>query len=508
MKGEISSVAQELEVRNVSKSFGATKALIDVSFKLRKGTIHSLVGRNGAGKSTVVNVIAGVLKQDSGQVVYEGQDISELTLKERQKLGIRLVTQHASIVPDLDVAENISIGLWPRNKRGLVEWKQMHQRAREVMEEFGLHVDSHKLVRELTPVDQRKVNIIRALFGGGKLIILDEPTTSLSAEDRDNLFHFVRKQAENGITFILISHYLEEILRVSDEITVVRDGEVFPGTMTDSGSQDELARLIAGEDVELTMRNPDKVDSKEVVLECENVSAEYLNPTSVKVYKGEIVGFVGFPGSGAREICTMVYGLNKKRGGLVKMHGNPVEIRNSGDALQHKICYLPNDRHAFGIVSIMPVKENIGLSSLKGKLRGAFGLLDIQKEKSIAEQSILDLKIKALSADVAANSLSGGNQQKVVLAKVLICEPDLLILDEPTIGIDIKSREEIMKLIKNLTALGLSVIYVTNDFDELLRIADRVVVFNRGEIVGNLPNKDLTPEDIIKIRDQKVGQAI
>jgi ABC-type sugar transport system ATPase subunit len=491
-----------LEVRNVTKTFGATRALTDVNFSVEKGTIHSLVGRNGAGKSTLVNVIAGVINADRGVVVFDGKDISGLPLKERQRLGIRLVTQHASIIPDLDVAENISMGLWARNRLRMIDWKRMHERAREVMDEFGLDVDTRKSVRHLTPVDQRKVNIIRALFGGGKFIILDEPTTSLSSEDRDNLFEFVHRQAEKGITFILISHYLEEILRVSDEITTVRDGLVFPNMKGDANTHDKLARIIAGEDVELVCRDPDKPSGDELLLECRNVSATFLKPTSTKVYKGEIVGYVGFPGSGAREICTMLYGLNKMQGGDVLIDGKPANIRRASDALKYGVCYVPNDRHADGIVGIMPIDENIGLSILRDKLKGFFGLLNLGKERNIAASSVEMLKIKTSSIRALANSLSGGNQQKVVLAKVLACNPRLLILDEPTIGIDIKSREEIIGLIKDLTGDGMSVIYLTNDYDELLRIADRVVIFNDGAIVGEMENKNLTPETIIAIRDK------
>lgn len=495
-----------LEVVNVSKSFSTTHALKNVNLKIEKGTIHSLVGRNGAGKSTMVNIIAGVYRQDKGSVVYEGKDISHLRLKERQEMGIRLVTQHASIVPDMDVAENISLGLWPKNKAKIIDWKGMHQRAAEVMDEFGLKVDPYRKLRELSPVDQRKVNIIRALFGGGRLIILDEPTTSLSVEDRENLFHFVKDQVKCGITFIFISHYLEEVLRISDQITVVRDGEAYMGS--ECSSQQDLANLVAGEEVELTMRDPEKVIDENLVLECDNISARFLEPTSLKIRKGEVAGFVGFPGSGAREICTTIYGLTKKNGGTIRMHGKQVEIKDANDALRNKICYLPDDRHADGIVPIMTIRENIGLSSLKYKLRSRFGLLNLKKEESIAENSLKALSIKARSIYDTAASLSGGNQQKVVLAKVLACDPELLILDEPTIGIDIKSREEIMKLIQNLTVMGLSVIYVTNDFDELLRIADRVVIFNRGRIVGDVINDGLTPEEVIEIRDCKGGVAV
>lgn len=495
-----------LEVINLSKSFSTTHALKDANLKIKKGTIHSLVGRNGAGKSTMVNIIAGVYKQDKGCVMFEGKDISHQRLKERQDMGIRLVTQHASIVPNMDVAENISLGLWPKNKLKIIDWKSMHERAKKVMEEFGLNVNPYLMLRELSPVEQRKVNIIRALFGGGKLIILDEPTTSLSIEDRENLFHFIKQQAKSDITFIFISHYLEEVLNISDEITAVRDGETFSGVGL--SSQKELANLIAGEDVELTMRDPEKVIEDRYLFECEDLSTKFLEPTSLKIKKGEIVGFVGFPGSGAREICTTIYGLTKKHSGNIKMHGKKIEIKNANDALKNKICYLPDDRHAYGIVPIMTIKQNIGLSSMKGKLRSSLGLLNLKKEESIANNSLKALSIKARSIDDQASSLSGGNQQKVVLAKVLACDPELLILDEPTIGIDIKSREEIMRLIQSLTVMGLSVIYITNDFDELLRIADRVVIFNKGKIVEDVKNENLTPEKVIEIRDKKGGISI
>ena len=491
-----------LEVKDVLKTFGATVALSGVNFSVEKGHIHSIVGRNGAGKSTLVNVIAGVVNADRGTIIFDGTDITYMSMKERQALGIGLVTQHASIVPELDVAENISMGLWAKNKFKMVDWKLMYKRAVEVMDEFGLKLDPRRLVRHLSPVDKRKINIIRALFGGGKLIILDEPTTSLSSEDRDNLFHFVRTQAEKGITFILISHYLEEILRVSDAITVVRDGIVSADMMADAGTHDKLARLIAGEEVELVRREQNKRLSSNLLLECEGVSTDFLKPTDFKVQEGEIVGCVGFPGSGAREICMMLYGLIEKNSGEVRIDGKPVEIKSAGAALRKGICYVPNDRHADGIVGIMPINENIGLSNLFDRLKGVLGLLNLKLEREIAFSMVDTLKIKTQSIQALANSLSGGNQQKVVLAKLLACEPRLFILDEPTIGIDVKSREEIMGLILELTKGGMSVIYLTNDYEELLRIADRVVVFKDGEIVGDVLNKDLTPEHVIEIRDR------
>lgn len=421
-------------------------------------------------------------------------------------MGIRLVTQHASVVLNLDVAENIFLGLWPMNKAGLIDRKKMHDNAKKILEEYGLKVDPYELVRKLTPVEQRKLNIIRALFGGGKLIILDEPTTSLSIEDRNNLFRFVKMHAANGLAFILISHYLEEILQVSDEITVLRDGCAYPGNIgssTDSDNQMELAKLIAGEDVELTYRDEDKKIGNEVVVRCEGISTKFLEPTDFEIRRGEIVGFVGFSGSGARELCLALYGLMKKHSGKVTVYGEEADIKSPTDALKYKICLVPNDRHAEGIVPIMSVEENIGLSCLKTNLSGKFGLLDKKKEIALAEDYVKQLAIKTHSVYTPSGSLSGGNQQKVVLAKVLAVNGALLILDEPTIGIDIKSREEIMGLIKKLTNEGMSVIYLTNDFDELLRIVDRVVVFNDGRIVGDLKNENLSPDMVIDVRDRR-----
>lgn len=495
-----------LKAEHINKNFGETCALKDVNLSIKRGSIHSLVGKNGAGKSTIVNIIAGVYRQTSGDITFEGMSIAHLSFKERQDMGIRLVTQHASVVLDLDVAENIFLGLWPKNKMGFVDRKLMHENAQKILNEYGLKVNPYELVRKLAPVEQRKLNIIRALFGGGKLIILDEPTTSLSIEDRNNLFGFVRKHAENGLAFILISHYLEEILQVSDEITVLRDGCAYSGDVGQGNGNDkqmELAKLIAGEDVELTYRAEDKNISEEVVVKCEGISAKFLKPTDFEIRRGEIVGFVGFSGSGARELCLALYGLMEKKSGRVIINGKDVSIKNPTDALRHKICLVPNDRHAEGIVPIMNVKENIGLSCLNTSLLGKFGLLDPKKENELAEEFVKRLVIKTQSIYTSSGNLSGGNQQKVVLAKVLAVNSTLLILDEPTIGIDIKSREEIMSLIKELTNEGMRVIYLTNDFDELLRIVDRVVIFSEGEIVGNVKNENLSSDMVVNIRDRR-----
>lgn len=497
-----------LKINNVSKRFGPTLALKDINLTVKSGTIHSLVGRNGAGKSTLVNVIAGIHTQDGGSVYLEDKEISHNTIFERQKLGVRMVTQHASVIPHLSVAENIFLGLWPNNKYNLVDWEAMYSLAVNELIEYGLDVDPKELVKNLSPIEQRKVNIIRALYGGGRLIILDEPTTSLSSEDRDNLFSFVRKLTEKGTTFILISHYLEEVIKLSDEMSVLRDGMAFTGYTRDTVNEEKLASLIAGEEVTLTKRdNNEEFSNKDVALECNNLCADNLKGVSIKVHKGEIVGIVGFPSSGAREFCRTLYGLSEILDGEIRVKNQIAKITDPSSALDNGIVYIPNDRHKEGIVQILSIRENMALPILKRKLKGKFGFLNSILEKDIAQKGMEGLRVKANSIEDKLGSLSGGNQQKVIISKALASAPAILILDEPTVGIDIKSREEILEIVNKMTKTGMTVLYLTNDYDELIRMSDRLVFFSNGRIKAVKRNLGFTAEDIIYIRDSEKDGA-
>lgn len=494
-----------LEVNNVTKLFGATTALNDVSVTFQKGTVHSLVGRNGAGKTTLVNIIGGLLSQSDGSVYLEGKEISELSVHERISRGIRIVTQHASVIQQLSVAENIFLGLWPKSRLGLVDWIKLYDATENELHEYGLDIEPRAQVSELDTIDQRKINIVRAMFGGAKIIILDEPTTSLSAEDRNNLFEFIKQLKEQGVTFIFITHYLDEVMILSDEITVLRDGKAFPGIKRETVSEEKLANLITGENVTLTERK-EEIKKEQVLLECKNISGAVLNNISFTLKKGEILGIVGFPGSGARELCRSLYGLMPIQEGDVLLNGKPIKIHSSTSSLKNGIVYIPNDRHVEGLVQFLSIRENISLPILKTRLKQNSFLLNLVKEKEIALQMSEDMNIKANSIEDQISSLSGGNQQKVVLSKVLACEPKILILDEPTVGIDIKSREEILNKINELTKLGLAAIYLTNDFDELLRITDRLLFFSNGKIIDEKLNSGLTSEDIIELRDTSIKQ--
>ena len=491
-----------LQVENISKNFGMTQALKNVNFTIRKGTIHSLLGRNGAGKSTVVNIIAGIYRQNTGSVLLEGKEISSYSVFDRQNMGIKIVPQHASIVPDLTVGENIFLGVWPK-KRVFVDWKRLYKDAEEELDRYGLHVDPKKKVGSLNGVDQRKVNIIRSMHGGAKLIILDEPTTALSSREREELFVFVNELKKKGTAFIFISHYLQEVVDLSDDVTVIRDGKSFPGADGEVLNEEKLANLIAGEDVELVCRDPKEHDKeRELLLECRNLTGDILKDVNVSFYKGEIVGLVGFPGSGARELCRTLFGMEKLTGGEILKGGSRIRVQNPSDAIARGIAYVSYDRHKEGIVGLMSIRENIGMSLFNTKLKNRLGLIDKTKSEQMASGYFEEFHIKANSTEDRLDSLSGGNQQKVVVAKSVSIEPELLILDEPTIGIDIKSREEIIENVNKITEeKNTSVLYLTNDFDELLRTVDRILFFRDGRLLQDVRNQNLSHEDVIQIRD-------
>ena len=497
-----------LDIKHVSKVFGITEVLTDISIQVKKGTIHSLLGRNGAGKSTLVNIIAGIYSQTTGDVLFEGKNIKNLNIFERQELGIRLVPQHENSFPQLTVAENIFAGLLPKDRHGLIDWNFMNQAAEKELTEYGLKVDPKETVKNLSSIDVRKLNIIRAMHKGAKLIILDEPTTALTSKERDELFVFIRRLKNEGIAFIFISHYLNEAKELSDGITVLRDGRMYPVANAKDVTEVYLSSLVAGEEVQLTKKQHHTTytdDNK--LLECKGITGDGLSDVSVDIYGGEILGVIGLPGSGARELCRTLFGVNKSYGGEIRFAGKRLSIKSPKDAIRHGILYVSYDRHREGLIPQFTINYNIGMSVLHSKLKKPFGFIDLKKESSISEYYKDALRIKCNSIDDPVAKLSGGNQQKVVVGRSLAADPKLLILDEPTVGIDIKSREEIISVIDKMAQDGISVIYLTNDYEELLRIADKLIFFKDSRIVARVDNKDLDVFRVTEIRDQIKGEA-
>lgn len=492
-----------LQVSNISKIFGATKALSDVNLVVKAGEIHSLLGRNGAGKSTLVNIVAGIYPPTTGEVLFDGKDIRNLNIFARQELGIRLVPQHENSFPELSVAENIFAGVLPM-RGGFVDWNHIYEVAAKELAEYGLaSVDPKTKVRELSSIDARKLNIIRAMHSGAKLIILDEPTTALTNRERAELFVFIRELKRQGTAFIFISHYLGEVLDLSDDITVLRDGQTFAVDPEREATEAYLGALVAGEEVELTQRQPQhERPAGSAFLEFKDIMGKDLNGITLDVRRGEVLGIVGFPGSGAREFCRAVFGVNPITSGTIISDGKQIEINSPSDALKKGIAYISFDRHREGIMPTFDVNENIGISSHAGKLAQPLGFIDLAGQRANSEAYREELKIKCHSIFSSINSLSGGNQQKVIVSRLLSTNPKLLILDEPTVGIDIKSREEIISKILELSRGGMSTIYLTNDYEELLRVADRLAFFDDGHLVALMENRDITIEKLTQIRDR------
>jgi len=490
-----------LKVKNVSKSFGSTQVLNDVNLQVEKGEIHSLLGMNGAGKSTLVNIISGIYTEFEGDIIFEGENINRLSVLESQNIGIYMVPQHAAIINEYTLAENIFIGNWPMKNLEVIDWKAMNEKAEFLLKEYGLDVPADKKARNLSLIDKRKLNIIRALFSNAKLIILDEPTTSLSTNDRKELFCFIRSLSKKGSSFIFISHYLNEVLELSDQITVLRDGCAYKDESKES-TEDGLSKLIVGTDVTLMERSNVTISDDDCMLECENLSGKGVESVSFRLHTGEIIGLIGHPGSGAREMVHLLYGLKKPEHGTIRLKGQEISLpRKPYDAMRKHIIYIPNDRYKDGLVGIMSIAKNISLGILNLKLRKSMGILNQKKEKSNVARYYDVLRIKANSPEQAVNELSGGNQQKVIVAKAMCCDPEVLILDEPTIGIDVHTREEIMKLVDRMTIQKKSIIYITNDYNELLRICDRVIAFKNGRIIHEVKNEHLTIEQVLEMRD-------
>lgn len=496
-----------LEAKNICKSFHTKQVLNGINFQVEKGEIHGLVGKNGAGKSTFVNIITGLISDYQGEVYFEGRNIDKESVLHRQKSGLFLVPQHSSIVTEFSVAENIFIGVWPKKKNGTVDTKKMNELAKEVLEIYGLDISPQTKAGRLSLVEQRKLNIIRALFSEAKLIILDEPTTSLTKEERSNLFQFIEDMSRKGVSFIFISHYLDEVLKICRNITIFKDGRAGSLSLKEQRTEMELSKLIIGSSVDLFQREKNlKASNGRYTLKCSNIKADCVDDISMEMYPGKILGFVGFPESGARELMRALGGLEKiKSGTLTDADGKEITIKNAKSAIQSGIMYVPFDRHDEGLVQDMSILHNISLCVMKEKLSQA-GCIRKKLELENTMQYYNRLEIKAQSAMEPTRTLSGGNQQKVVLAKALCTEPRLLLLDEPTIGIDIGSREEILNLVNELAKEGISIVYHTSDYSEMLRICDEICFFHNGKFIKKIANDNLTVEEITDIRDSLKGE--
>lgn len=471
-----------VEMRGIVKRFPGVAALDHVDFTVRQGEIHALVGKNGAGKSTLMHILTGLYPADGGEIRVRGGRIEAMTTARARAAGIALVAQHAKFVPALSIAENLATGALPTGRGGFVDWKRLNASAAERLGAFGLDIDVRRKMENVSVAERQMIEIARALFADASVIILDEPTAPLPKHEVQMLFEFVRRQRARGASFIYISHYLEEVFALSDRVTVLRNGRgvgVFP---TASLTQPELVRLISGADVE-RFRRPARETVGAPVLRIAGLTRpNAYRGIDLILHEGEVVGLTGLEGSGNAALARGLFALEPLGVGEVTLDGKRYAASRPEAALARGVAYLPRDRHGYGIVGIASVRDNISLSVLD-RLRNALGFLSARKVSGLVERFIRTLGIKTPSQRQPVEFLSGGNQQKVVVAKLVATEPRVLLLDEPTQGVDVQAKVEILRIVDELTTRGVAVAVVSDELNELIDVCDRILVFYRGRIV-------------------------
>lgn len=482
-----------IQLSEITKSFGMTEVLSDVNFDLRKGEVHALVGENGAGKSTLMNVLYGLVDRDKGEVRIKGKELSNVSTSAVKAMGVALIPQKLQMLSNLSVAENIFINNWPGNERlGLISWKKMEERAKELLLRVNLSIDPSKKMGDLSYVDQQMVVITRMLFAeNADIILLDEPTAPLVEQEINLLFEFIELLKEQRYSFVYISHYLNEVFRICDRATVLRDGKVVFTKHVESLTMNELITGMVGEDVELFPKR--KHNPGEKFFEVTDlVVPPIVRGFNLSLRRGEILGIAGIKGSGRTEIARAICGVDAMDSGTFLLDGQQLKIRNVEDALAQGIGYLPEDRINWGLVGIRPLYENATLTFFK-KFLSRVGFIKVKDELRTVEGFIDTYDIRTTGPRQTTNNLSGGNQQKVVFAKLLGADLNLLFLDEPTFGIDVRAKTHVYRIMNEFVERGNSIVLISSDVYEMIEMCDRILIlrngvdgesFDRGQITG------------------------
>lgn len=487
-----------LEMKDISKHFSGVKALDKIQFNLKKGEIHSLLGENGAGKSTMIKILAGIYSPTEGQIFINGKEVKIEKVSDAKNLGISVIHQELSLVPYMTVAENIYLGRMPSKKNGFVDDKKLEEDAYKILERLGVQdvISVRAYPVNLTVAQQQMVEIARALSVDSKILIMDEPTASLTERETVQLLEFVKMLRDQGVAIIYISHRMEEVFQISDRITVFRDGQYIATKNIDEVTYDDVIRLMVGREMKDVYPQINLSKGKELLRVEHLDDGKFLKDISFKLHQGEILGFYGLVGSGRTEIMRYLFGIDKGASFHALLEGEELKISTPREAIEAGIILAPENRKEQGLVLIQDIRFNTVLTVLDRLIRGV--RTDKKQEKEIVDEYMTKFKIKATSAEHITGQLSGGNQQKVVLAKCLATRPKILILDEPTRGIDVGAKFEIYKLITQLAEAGVGIIFISSELPEVLNLSTRVITMHEGEKTGELDKNELSEELVLK----------
>ena len=487
-----------LEMRGITKRFPGVLALDHVDLTVYPGQVLALVGENGAGKSTLMKVLSGVHQMDEGEILMEGKSVKIENPLASQLMGISIIYQELSVLDNMNIAENIFLGREKRNGKVFVDKKTMHAEARRLLDEVGLDVDTHTMAGELSTAQKQMIEVAKALSFNSKIIIMDEPTSSLTETETEILFGIIRKLREKGVAIVFISHKLAEIFAITDEVAILRDGVSAGRMVTNDCSENDIIKAMVGREVDDLYPKQAAVIG-DVVLEVKGLNTKgFLKDINFQLRAGEILGFAGLVGAGRSEVMRAVFGIDPKESGEIYIKGKKVDIKNPRDAMLHGMGFVPEDRKLQGLVLGMSVGKNTTLAALKAVANKA-GFINHKQEKEMADKFVKALEVKTPSNDQLVKNLSGGNQQKVVIAKWLANNPDILILDEPTRGIDVGAKKEIHQLMSDLANQGVAIIMISSELPEVLGMSDRVVVMHEGHIKGELDRAEADQVSIMKM---------
>ncbi len=487
-----------LRMQGISKSFPGVRALDNVSLDVRRGTVHALMGENGAGKSTLMKCLFGIYAKDSGKILLDGEEVSFKTSKEALDHGVAMVHQELNQALKRSVADNIWLGRYP-TKGPLVREKKMHEDTREIFKKLGIDINPAQIMGSMPVARRQMAEIAKAVSYNARVIVFDEPTSSLNDAEVEQLFRIIDMLKKNGTAIIYISHKMEEILRISDDITVMRDGRHIATEPAKNMTMEKIIKLMVGR--ELGNRFPERKNKPgKPLLQVEGLTSRYSNlrDVSFTLRESEIVGVAGLDGAGRTELLENIFGLSARESGRLTLRGREIKNRNARDAISNGFALVTEERRSTGIFGILSIRANTTVSSLKKYLSYGF-VLNKKKMRLATDDMIKSLRIKTPTQDTKIRSLSGGNQQKVIFGRWLLTEPDILLLDEPTRGIDVGAKFEIYSVIGNLASSGKSVIMVSSEMPELLGVCDRILVMSGGRLAGEVNTKDATQEQIMTL---------